>query len=343
MFPALSLAGATLAARPLRRLGAVLAVLAGLGTLLLIDAHPASAALAHGQRVSFESQNFPGRYIRHRYWLGELTPLATELDLNDATFIVRPGLSGDPDSVSFESASIPNHYLRHHYFRIKLARPDGTQLFKEDATFRAHPLPNDEWRFESVKIGGHFIRHRNFELWLDRADGSAPFHWDSSWRRKSAANTPGLCPGADTPINPNTAPVAEAAITCLTNWERKKAVPARPALSVNATLQATARAHSQDMVRRRFSNHINPEGRNWCQRMAAAGYIGTACGENIAYAYPTATASGLMHQWMTSTKGHRETLLDPNYTEIGVGVAPGNPEGGPGSAGGTATQNFGRR
>jgi len=45
---------------------------------------------------------------------------------------------------------------------------------------------------------------------------------------------------------------------------------------------------------------------------------------------------------MTSP-GHRENILSSGFAEIGVGVAAGTPSGGTGSAGGTATQNFGRR
>ena len=55
--------------------------------------HPGSADPV----ASFESENFPGQYIRHRNSLGELTPVVSNLDRMDASFIVRPALSGTPD------------------------------------------------------------------------------------------------------------------------------------------------------------------------------------------------------------------------------------------------------
>jgi hypothetical protein len=178
----------TSAARSLRRLGVVLALVGSLVGLQLVTAQPAAAAVPYDQVVSFESKNYPGRYIRHRAWLGEITPLWSDLDRHDATFIVRGGLTGAAGTVSFESANYPGHYLRHQGWRIKLAAPDGSQLFRQDATFTARERPYDEWRFESVNYPGHFIRHSAFQLWLNRSDGSVLFDRDSTWHRKPAAN-----------------------------------------------------------------------------------------------------------------------------------------------------------
>jgi Alpha-L-arabinofuranosidase B (ABFB) domain/CHAP domain len=178
----------TLAAHPLRRLSVVLALLGGLGGLLLVNAQPAAAAVPYDQVVSFESKNYPGRYVRHRDWLGELTPLWSDLDRQDATFIMRAGLTGAAGAVSFESANYRGYYLRHQGWRIKLAASDGSQLFRQDATFTARDLGYDEWKFESVNFPGHFIRHSGFQLWLNKADGSALFDRDSTWHRKPAAN-----------------------------------------------------------------------------------------------------------------------------------------------------------
>jgi uncharacterized protein YkwD len=43
-----------------------------------------------------------------------------------------------------------------------------------------------------------------------------------------------------------------------------------------------------------------------------------AIGENIAYG--NVTADQMMAMWMESP-GHRENILDPSYTHIGVGIA----------------------
>lgn len=136
--------------------------------------------------LSFSSVNFPGRYIRHRNSLGEITGVFSNLDRADATFLVRPGLNGSPIAVSLEAVNYPGHFLRHQNFRLKLHAYDGSQLFRNDASF----LNNDggawegnaQMSFESVNFPAHFIRHRNFELWLDERDGSDLFNQDASWQ-----------------------------------------------------------------------------------------------------------------------------------------------------------------
>jgi hypothetical protein len=136
---------------------------------------------------SFESINYPGHLMRHRSYLGDLTPVVSDLDRADATFIERAGLTGVPGSVSFESINYPGHFLRHQSFRIKLHRNDGSDLFRQDATFRRQSGDDGEVfkqvRFESVNFPGHCIRHSNYQLWLAQNDGSQLFQQDSTWRR----------------------------------------------------------------------------------------------------------------------------------------------------------------
>ena len=56
-------------------------------------------------------------------------------DQTSAEFIVLPGLN-DASLVSFQSRSDPGRYLRHAGFRLWTDTNDGTDLFKQDATFR---------------------------------------------------------------------------------------------------------------------------------------------------------------------------------------------------------------
>lgn len=139
--------------------------------------------------TAFESANYPGRFIRHRNWLGELTPVGNNLDRADATFFIRPGLSGAPQSVSLESANYPGHYLRHQDFRVKLAKNDGSDLFRKDASFVMREYDSVDrgwWYFESVNFPNHYIRHHNFQMWLARTDRSDLFLQDSLYRQKPA-------------------------------------------------------------------------------------------------------------------------------------------------------------
>jgi len=136
-----------------------------------------------GQEASFQSFNFPDRFIRHRNSLGFIEPIPDELGKNDATFRIVSGL-GDKRCLSFESYNYKNHFLRHQASRLKLARSSDDQLFQQDATFCMVSGLADSagTSFESLNFPGHYLRHRNFELWLDRYDGTEQFRKDATFR-----------------------------------------------------------------------------------------------------------------------------------------------------------------
>ena len=140
------------------------------------------------ERRSFQSVNFPDRFMRHAQFLGEVSPVTTPLDRADSTFVLRPGVSGVPGSISFESVNFPGRYLRHQGFRLKLQANDGTNLFRDDASFMPRPGLADgaAASYESVNLPGHFIRHRGFHLFVERNDGSQLFGRDATFRMAAA-------------------------------------------------------------------------------------------------------------------------------------------------------------
>jgi uncharacterized protein YkwD len=86
---------------------------------------------------------------------------------------------------------------------------------------------------------------------------------------------------------------------------------------------AVARAHSQDMVDRGFFDHINPDGLDPGQRLAAAGIANLGWAENIAKIFNTGDpADRAATGWMSSA-GHRANILNPAYDESGMGVVLG--------------------
>jgi uncharacterized protein YkwD len=138
----------------------------------------------------------------------------------------------------------------------------------------------------------------------------------------------------------------EAAIFNYTNQERIAA--GLSPLAGNSVLTSVARAHSLDMKERNFFSHTNPDWISPFQRMSAAGYDYSAAAENIAAislftlnSNPDEVGRYFVQQmWMQST-GHKENILSPSYTEIGIGVVYesdriSSPYGF------IATQNFGR-
>ncbi len=92
------------------------------------------------------------------------------------------------------------------------------------------------------------------------------------------------------------------------------------ALRVNSVLMQVAEAHSQDMVNRTFFDHTNPDGQDPGDRLDEARYAWGTWGETIGGGYTTPQA--MFAVWMNSS-GHRDILLSPNYTEIGIGYATG--------------------
>jgi hypothetical protein len=136
--------------------------------------------------VSFQSTNYPDRFIRHSSYLGFLTPIASDLDRADSAFVVRPGLNGSTIAVSLESVNYPGHFLRHQDFRIKLNPYEDSDLYRQDASFFYNDGSCGEGNcgvsLESVNNPGYFIRHSNFELWIGQNDGSELFIQDATWQ-----------------------------------------------------------------------------------------------------------------------------------------------------------------
>jgi uncharacterized protein YkwD len=108
----------------------------------------------------------------------------------------------------------------------------------------------------------------------------------------------------------------------LTNLERKKKelAPLRP----NPHLFQLARGHSGNMARQGKMDHVL-DGKTPFDRLRDSGYLFVKGAENIAAGDTTVSAADIMKAWMSS-KDHRENILLPEYTEVGVGLAR-DPEG----------------
>ena len=126
-----------------------------------------------------------------------------------------------------------------------------------------------------------------------------------------------ICPGGED----RSAPMADQLRTmvCLLNWARERR--GLPALPVNATLSAAARAKAEDIYRCSDFAH-EACGREAHSVADEAGYGGSSWGENL-YAgsgelgRPRVAVDG----WLNST-GHRENLFRQKWTEQGVALLP---------------------
>ncbi|MBM4275843.1 MAG: CAP domain-containing protein [Deltaproteobacteria bacterium] len=90
-------------------------------------------------------------------------------------------------------------------------------------------------------------------------------------------------------------------------------------------LVAAARRHSDDMMKRDFFDHVNPDGKTPKDRFAEKSMVPARVGENIMKGSrhdPSdikTMARVIVDGFMTSP-GHRANILNPEYTHLGVGV-----------------------
>ena len=102
----------------------------------------------------------------------------------------------------------------------------------------------------------------------------------------------------------------------LVNVERQKQGLGK--LSLNAKLSNVATLKSQDMINKNYFDHTSPTYGSSFDMMKQFNISYKTAGENIAKGQKT--PAEVVKAWMNS-QGHRENILNKNYTEIGIGVA----------------------
>jgi len=119
-------------------------------------------------------------------------------------------------------------------------------------------------------------------------------------------------------------PELEKNIYRLTNEARRK--HGLSTLSWERSLCTVARSHSADMLHRGYFSHVDPDGKSPKDRIVS-GYPHpmSLLGENIwsgsgrDLGDTRHLARVIVDNWVASP-GHRKNLLNPEYTDIGVGV-----------------------
>ncbi|KAA2264705.1 hypothetical protein F0L68_06335 [Solihabitans fulvus] len=122
---------------------------------------------------SFQSVNFPDRFIRHRDFKGELT--VKDDPGEDFAFALVHGLSGS--GYSFQSLNFPDHYLRNLNSRVVLHVLQTDASFAREATFhKVAGLTGAGVSFRADALSDFYLRHRDFQLsvaWDGRRDLAA--------------------------------------------------------------------------------------------------------------------------------------------------------------------------
>jgi len=113
-------------------------------------------------------------------------------------------------------------------------------------------------------------------------------------------------------------PGVAAAVVDLTNVERTH--HGRAPFRANPRLMRAAQIQADQMARAGQLAHVLPEATypRTEDRLAAVDYRWQAYGENVALGQSSATEA--LDGWMHS-RGHRTNILNPDFTELGVGYA----------------------
>ncbi|MFG3505573.1 AbfB domain-containing protein [Streptomyces sp. NPDC047821] len=148
---------------------------------------PAAAATVPLGAQSLESVDQPGLFVSYDgdfATLGRVSASSSAQSRQRVTFTVIGGLA-DSRCVTFRAAD--GRYLRHHYLRLRLSTDDGSELFREDATFCPRPgAVAGSVTLHAHNYPGSVLRHRDGGIWLDGSDGTRAFAGQASFVTRRA-------------------------------------------------------------------------------------------------------------------------------------------------------------
>jgi hypothetical protein len=107
-----------------------------------------------------------------------------------------------------------------------------------------------------------------------------------------------------------------------TNAERAK--QNLPPLEINPALNEAALAKAQHMFSHQYWAHVSPDGTQPWDFIKKSGYTYKAAGENLARDF--SNTDDMVVAWMKSPT-HKENIMSPKYTQIGIAVVDGELQG----------------
>ena len=126
--------------------------------------------------------------------------------------------------------------------------------------------------------------------------------------------------GPTEPSGAQTTSEIEYQLLQLANRERDSSgIPS--SLIADASLSSVARQYSEQMRDGGFFSHVGPDGADLRQRLEGAGITYTRAGENIAQVSQATDPSVLAHDLLMDSERHRANILDPEFKQVGIGVA----------------------
>lgn len=88
------------------------------------------------------------------------------------------------------------------------------------------------------------------------------------------------------------------------------------------SLTTAAVFHTTDMIEKGYLEHVTKNNKTLTQRVREVGYKGNFIGENIGAHTGKINASRIFKLWKESPS-HYKKILNPNYTDIGIGIKNG--------------------
>ena len=133
-----------------------------------------------------------------------------------------------------------------------------------------------------------------------------------------------ISPGSDGCYIPDNEDELVDEVVRLVNEER--AAHGLDPVTVDATLTMMAGDYACTLIRDDYFGHYHPEtGDGPGERATAFGYRYRAVGENLAAGQRAAAEA--MKDWMNSTEGHRENILNPMWEHVGIAIRTGGTYG----------------
>ena len=131
---------------------------------------------------------------------------------------------------------------------------------------------------------------------------------------------------AQVPAAPAAAPaVADSEQALLAAVNAARAANGLGALTIDASLEAAARAHTENLLAHDAFTHdfVDAGGSTPFGAWIGRWYRGSCAGENLASASPALTAEQAVRLWLDSP-GHRANMLSTRFTTIGVALQGSN-------------------
>jgi uncharacterized protein YkwD len=144
----------------------------------------------------------------------------------------------------------------------------------------------------------------------------------------SPTPVPTVPPPAPTPTPPPAPPQAPVAslvafeADILAGINAQRVAAGLPVLQLDPNLVMVSRERSEDMAKNGYFAHVSPTGDTAFSIMDRYGIPYAWAGENLARNnYPDDESVAVaLREWMAS-QGHRENILNPHYSTVGVGAA----------------------